>query len=309
MIWYVQGNLFQSPAQTLVNTVNTVGVMGKGVALEFKRLFPEMYAQYRDLCERGQFKVGQLWLYKSPQKWVLNFPTKEHWRQPSRVEYVEAGLRKFVEVYSEWGIHSIAFPPLGCGNGQLDFATQVRPLMERYLRNLPIDVFIYPHIGRTFVEHLDAAAMEAWLHSEPSSLPFTEVWRDLEAALSQKSEFRTQEGHPFTARITSERIEVNTEGKTQVFDYETLLAFWQQLRTLGFSMSRIAPGLDRELAYLIPIFSELPYVAPVRVSEQYQTLRHNATLGVQFVPAAQRPGEPRAMQLALFSEGNAWQTG
>lgn len=303
MIWYVQGNLFQSPAQTLVNTVNTVGVMGKGVALEFKRLFPAMYAQYRDLCERGQFKVGQLWLYKSPQKWVLNFPTKEHWRQPSRVEYVEAGLRKFVEVYSEWGIHSIAFPPLGCGNGQLDFETQIRPLMERYLRNLPIDVFIYPHIKKSFVEHLDTAAMEAWLRSEPSSLPFTEVWRDLEAILSQKSEFRTPEGRPFTARFTAERIEVAAKGKTHIFDYDTLLAFWQQLRTLGFSISRIAPGLDSELVYLIPIFSELPYVAPVRISDEYEALRRSANLGVQFVPAAQRANEPRAMQLGLFSEG------
>ena len=181
MILYVKGNLFQSPAQTLVNTVNTVGVMGKGVTLEFKRLFPEMYAQYRALCESGQFKVGQLWLYKTPQKWVLNFPTKQHWRAPSRLEYVEAGLKKFVQVYDEMGIHSIAFPPLGCGNGQLDFETQVRPLMEHYLKNLPIDIFIYPDRKSQFVEHLNVEEMEAWLRSEPASLPFSEVWQDLSA--------------------------------------------------------------------------------------------------------------------------------
>lgn len=302
MILYVQGNIFRSPAQTLVNTVNTVGAMGKGVALEFKRLFPEMYAQYRALCERGQFKVGQLWLYKSPQKWVLNFPTKEHWRQPSRLEYVEAGLQKFVEVYSEWGIHSIAFPPLGCGNGQLDFGTQVRPLMERYLKNLPIDVFIYPDQKRSFVEHLDIEAMETWLRSEPTSLPFTEVWNDLSAVLTRKNEFRTSKGRPFAARMAPEGLELNDAGKIQIFAYETLLAFWCQLRTLGFSMSQIAPGLDRELDYLIPIFSELPYVAPVRVSEQYQALHRDATVGVQLVPSAQRPVEARTLQLALFPE-------
>ena len=146
MILYVKGNLLQSPAQVLVNTVNTVGVMGRGIALEFKRLFPEMYRQYRELCERGQFGIGMLWLYKSPNKWVLNFPTKKHWRNPSRVEYVEAGLRKFVNSYADLGVHSIAFPALGCGNGQLDFETQVKPLMEKYLRQLPIEVFIYaPH--------------------------------------------------------------------------------------------------------------------------------------------------------------------
>lgn len=76
MILYVEGNLFNSPAQVLVNTVNTVGVMGKGVALEFKRLFPDMYKQYRILCEQESFNIGMLWLYRSPNKWVLNFPTK-----------------------------------------------------------------------------------------------------------------------------------------------------------------------------------------------------------------------------------------
>ena len=155
MILYVKGNLFNSPAQVLVNTVNTVGVMGKGVALEFKRLYPEMYKQYRALCEAGQFDIGLLWLYKSSNKWVLNFPTKKHWRNPSRVEYIEAGLQKFVATYVEMGIHSIAFPPLGCGNGQLDFEQQVQPLMHRYLRNLPIDIFIYPEKESQFVEHLN----------------------------------------------------------------------------------------------------------------------------------------------------------
>ncbi|MFH1086302.1 MAG: macro domain-containing protein, partial [Chloroflexota bacterium] len=118
MILYVTGSLFQSPAQVLVNTVNTVGVMGKGVALEFKRLYPDMFAEYRRLCETGQLAVGKLWLYRSPNKWILNFPTKEHWRNPSRVEYVETGLDAFRRNYSRMGIRSIAFPPLGCGNGR-----------------------------------------------------------------------------------------------------------------------------------------------------------------------------------------------
>ena len=90
-ITYVRGNLFESPAQVLVNTVNTVGVMGKGVALEFKKLFPEMFEEYRRLCEGRLLKIGMLHIYRTPHKWVLNFPTKEHWRQPSRVEYIDAG--------------------------------------------------------------------------------------------------------------------------------------------------------------------------------------------------------------------------
>ncbi len=301
MILYVKGNLFQSPAQTLVNTVNTVGVMGKGVALEFKRLFPEMYRQYRDLCEQGRFQVGKLWLYKSPQKWVLNFPTKKHWRAPSQAAYVEAGLQKFVQVYSDWGIHSVAFPPLGCGNGQLDFETQVRPLMEQYLKPLPIDVFIYPDRRSEFIEHLNVKQMKKWLRSEPASLPFAEVWEDLTAVLAQKQAFVTiAQKSPFAARVVSEPkgLKITASRQTYFIHYETLLAFWQQLRAHGFSMRHIAPGLDRQISYLIPVFAELPYVKPVHVSEGYN---QSTITGLQILPAAWKP--KMAQQLPLFQAG------
>ena len=144
MINYVSGNLFDSPAQVFVNAVNTVGVMGKGIAKEFKERYPEMFHRYQALCESGEISIGKLWLYKTPDKWILNFPTKKHWRQPSRLEYIEAGLARFVESYSDYGIYSIAFPALGCGHGGLDFDSQVRPLMEKYLSDLPIDIFVYP---------------------------------------------------------------------------------------------------------------------------------------------------------------------
>jgi O-acetyl-ADP-ribose deacetylase (regulator of RNase III) len=147
MILYVSSSLFTSPAQVLVNTVNTVGVMGKGIALEFKKLYPEMFREYQELCETGKLSIGKLHLFKSPNKWVLNFPTKQHWRHPSKVEYIEAGLVEFSRRYAQWGIHSIAFPALGCGNGRLDFASQVQPVMHKYLGRLPIEVFI--HLDRT----------------------------------------------------------------------------------------------------------------------------------------------------------------
>jgi len=304
MILYVKGNLFDSPAQVLVNTVNTVGVMGKGVALEFKRLFPEMYQQYRELCERGQFDIGKLWLYKSPQKWVLNFPTKKHWRAPSRVEYIEAGLKKFVQVYSYWGIHSIAFPPLGCGQGQLDFETQVQPLMESYLKSLPIDVFIYPEKESVFIEHLDTQTMKEWLRSEPASLPFSEVWDDLVTLLAKKQDFKTiAQGNPFTVQVSPRQqgLRVIASGQTYNIRYETLLSFWQQLRTYGFSMRNIAPGVNRELSYLIPIFAELPYVTPVHVADGYKTLHKAAVTGLQILPSAiTRQVVPQPMQLSLF---------
>jgi O-acetyl-ADP-ribose deacetylase (regulator of RNase III) len=143
MLTYVSGDLLQSPAQVLVNAVNTQGVMGKGIALTFKHLYPEMFEQYQQRCKSGQFDVGQLWLYKAPNKWILNFPTKREWRKPAQAEYIEVGLKQFVETYEQLEIQSVAFPKLGCGSGGLDWEQQVRPLMEKYLYSLPIEIQVY----------------------------------------------------------------------------------------------------------------------------------------------------------------------
>ena len=196
MIIYIDGDLFESPAKVLVNTVNTRGVMGKGLALQFKRIYPDMFKKYRNHCEHNRLTIGKLFLYKTSHKWILNFPTKEHWRNPSRTEYIEEGLQKFVSIYDELGITSVAFPALGCGNGELDYEAQVRPLMDKYLGHLSIPIFI--HLGKRFSEppeHRDAKRIEAWLRSEPSALPFDEVWRDVSAILRQKREFRTRTKH------------------------------------------------------------------------------------------------------------------
>ncbi len=143
MITYLTNDLFESYAQVLVNAVNTVGVMGKGIALEFKRKYPEMFKEYQALCKSGVFDIGQLWLYKSPEKWILNFPTKRDWRDPSKIEYIEAGLKRFVEMYEEEDITSISFPRLGSGLGGLNWENEVQPLMEKYLSPLPLEVIIH----------------------------------------------------------------------------------------------------------------------------------------------------------------------
>lgn len=148
MITYTSTDLFSSAAQVLVNAVNTQGVMGKGIAAEFKRRYPEMFAEYRQRCHQGQFDVGQVHLFRSADKWILNFPTKKHWRHPARLEYIEAGLERFVAIYTSEGIQSVAFPMLGCGHGGLDWEEQVQPLMEHYLSDLPIEVSIHL-IGRS----------------------------------------------------------------------------------------------------------------------------------------------------------------
>jgi len=136
--------IFDSNAQTLVNTVNCVGVMGKGLALEFKNRYPVMFDKYKSFCDKGVFKPGVLWIYKADDgKWVLNFPTKVDWKNPSELEYIEVGLKKFVEIWKEKGITSIAFPLLGCKNGGLD-PDVVIPVMKKYLDTCEgLDVTIY----------------------------------------------------------------------------------------------------------------------------------------------------------------------
>ena len=117
----VRGNIFNTKAQTIVNTVNCVGVMGKGIALVFKLRYPLMFDIYKGFCKSKQIGIGKLWLYKGEpeEPWVLNFPTKFHWKYPSKLEYIELGLEKFVTTYKEKGITSIAFPMLGTNNGGL----------------------------------------------------------------------------------------------------------------------------------------------------------------------------------------------
>ena len=126
-------NIFDSQCQTIVNTVNCVGVMGKGLALEMKKRYPDMFEKYKDFCNKGLIDVGKLWLYKhSDEKWILNFPTKKDWRNPSEYEYIEDGMIKFVETYKERGIKTVAFPMLGCSNGGLD-KDIVLQIMTKYL--------------------------------------------------------------------------------------------------------------------------------------------------------------------------------
>ncbi len=188
MLLYVEQDIFQSPAQVIVNTVNIVGVMGKGIAKRYKEIYPDMYKQYRRFCEQKLLDIGKLWLYKTDTKWVLNFPTKKHWRNPSKLEYIELGLQKFVSTYEERGITSISFPQLGSGNGGLDWEKEVKPLMEKYLKELPIDVFIHIRNDKSGVaEHLNVDDTIEWLHNNPRSLSINQVWEDLINMIKSKN--------------------------------------------------------------------------------------------------------------------------
>lgn len=151
MIETVDGNLLQADVDALVNTVNTEGVMGKGIALQFRRAYPAMYEDYRAACQAGVVKIGSMLVWETNAatgpRYIINFPTKRQWRAPSRLSYVEDGLVDLVRVIDELGIRSIAVPPLGAGNGHLPWS-QVRPTIEGALSGLKdVHVLLYQPNG------------------------------------------------------------------------------------------------------------------------------------------------------------------
>jgi len=147
MIHYTQGNLLEARADALVNTVNTVGVMGKGIALMFKERFPHNFAVYAAACKAHEVKVGRMFVTETGElsgpRWIVNFPTKDHWRGASRIEWVEAGLVDLKRVLAQNKIKSIAIPPLGAGNGGLDWPT-VKSKIDSALHDVTdVDITVY----------------------------------------------------------------------------------------------------------------------------------------------------------------------
>ena len=151
MIEYKSGDILKDNAEALVNTVNCVGVMGRGIALQFKNAFPDNFKSYKDACKHGQVKPGHMFVYETgevvPPRFIINFPTKRHWRGKSRIEDIEAGLKALVRTIRNHNIRSIAIPPLGSGLGGLEWK-QVRRLIEAAVEQLTdVQVVIYEPKG------------------------------------------------------------------------------------------------------------------------------------------------------------------
>ena len=298
MLTYVKKDLFESPAQVLVNTVNTVGVMGKGIAKRFKDIYPDMFLQYQTYCERNLIDIGKLWIYKTPHKWILNLPTKKHWRSPSKLEYIEEALIKFVETYEEKGITSISFPLLGCGNGGLDWENQVKPLMEKYLKPLPIEVFIHLNEQSSKPEHKNAAETKAWLQSMPLELGFTEVWDDLKNKIKSEStlffnnelwsmqigEIKELEEYLEPKMKLVPAVFLSTTKDNIKISRSYLMDSWALLRRLGFLSKYDLPECDiKDASIVFALLNKLDYVEPVQISRNY-IRDENFEMGVKLSP-------------------------
>ncbi|PKW20529.1 type II toxin-antitoxin system antitoxin DNA ADP-ribosyl glycohydrolase DarG [Flavobacterium lindanitolerans] len=170
MIQYITGNILDSSAEALINTVNTDGVMGKGIALQFKKAFPNNFKAYAKACKENKVDIGRLFVFKdsnfdSGDKIIINFPTKKSWRKPSEYSYIEAGLDDLINVINDNKIKSIALPPLGAGNGGLEWE-RVKKIINQKLQNLDINIFVYEptqeikeHLKNERVKLTDARAL------------------------------------------------------------------------------------------------------------------------------------------------------
>jgi O-acetyl-ADP-ribose deacetylase (regulator of RNase III) len=161
MIEFKQGNLLEENAEALVNTVNCVGVMGKGIALQFKQAFPENFRQYEKACRADEVQPGRMFIFPTGSlfypRYIINFPTKRHWRGKSKIEDIKSGLKALVAEVQQLGISSIAIPPLGCGNGGLDWA-KVKPLIESAFAELPeVKVIVFEPTGAPEVDKIQVA--------------------------------------------------------------------------------------------------------------------------------------------------------
>lgn len=211
MIRYISGDLLEAHAEALVNTVNTVGVMGKGIALQFRENFPDNYKAYLDAVKRGEVQIGKMLVTRTVNlnglRYIVNFPTKEHWRNPSRLEYIEQGLVDLRKTIQALSLGSVAVPPLGCGNGGLDWAN-VRPLIEQYLGDLPAEILVYEP-NATIQQHLQKESETRPVQLSPSKAMLLCLLYDYTRLGEAVCEFSAQKLGYFLQRLGDTQLKLN----------------------------------------------------------------------------------------------------
>ncbi|WP_051209343.1 macro domain-containing protein [Butyrivibrio sp. WCD3002] len=263
MIKYLKGDIFSSPAQVITNTVNLEGVMGKGIALEFKKRYPKMFDAYKKKCDSGEFKIGNLMLFREVDKQILLFPTKDRWRAKSQLEYIEKGLIKFAQNWDKLGIHSIAFPALGCGNGGLLW-DDVRKLMEKYLKKLPIDIYIYIDSyfdSKSNIEEL--SDIEKMMKGEVGLEGYVLFRHRCITYIKENGFVTVDDGKKWTLSADNE-----LQLDSSIVDENCLIHAWDYIRNVKVISREDAKKKDNSLVYpLMGLMKSLDYTYRVFVSK------------------------------------------
>lgn len=263
VLTYKRTSLLEANTQTLVNTVNCVGVMGKGIAKAFKEREPKMFTAYKQICDQKLLEPGKLWLWRGSEHWILNFPTKKHWRSPSRIEWIEAGLEKFTNTYEAQGVTDIAFPKLGCGNGGLDWEN-VRPLMERYLSSLAIPVFIHDFtkdIG--LPEHLELLAVE--VRKSAKDLSFQGFVSALESITKLAPVLRLDDERKYEIDFRNDALRIQTQDHDWLFEEDDLRGVWLSLLNGLVTNEKAEWAAKGSAAPLLTMMQLLPDVRAVQI--------------------------------------------
>lgn len=266
MLKFHRTSLMTSSAQTLVNTVNTVGVMGKGLAAAFKKRDPEMFLKYKEICADGGMQAGSSWLWKGSDQWILNFATKKHWRNPSKLDYVSSGLIEFREKYEAAGIREVAFPRLGCGNGGLDW-NEVRPLMVQHLHDLPITVYIHD-----FEKKIGAPEHEVALFQQVEKPDnFERFFQDLKEMIDS-CEGKIQPlkmAKPFHVKINEKSELRGDRGCDDLLAAEEdLYRIWSILTVSPLARFDLPEPVQKCALKVFSVLSQLPYVRPVNLANR-----------------------------------------
>jgi len=303
MIIYVYGELFYSPARVLVNPVNTVGAMSSGLARDFKRFFPEMYALYRELCHADELAVGQLFLHPTPHKWILNFPIKRHWRAATQLQYIEDGLKKFALIYADYGLTSVSFPAFDAEDNHLDW-NDVHPLMLSYLGPLPISIFIHlsDEAAPFAAQKRNLRVMRHWLHEQPQLVTFAAFWDALLTNIRHESQWRSlQSGAAFHVAAAEKKgrqrrsIKLTPQGHDTIFIPETQLQdLWQYVRRAGYVLPQNLPaGLEAVSEFVITLLASLPFCRPVQLATGSGT----PVIGLHHIPPVAQPDALRVVPI------------
>lgn len=263
--------------------------MGKGIAKAFKQREPKMFTAYKSICDQKLLEPGKLWLWRGSEQWILNFPTKKHWRSPSRMEWVEAGLEKLANTYEAQGVTDVAFPKLGCGNGGLEWE-EVKPLMERYLSGLSIPVFIHDYtkdIG--LPEHLELLAVE--VRKSVNDLSFHSFVSALKSITRLAPKLRLDDEHEFEIRFSNDVLGIQTREHDWSFEEDDLRGVWLSLQN-GLVTKEKAGWTAKGAA--VPLLTLMQLLPDIRAVQIHRHGRPEPEIAIELRPEVAASFEARS---------------